>query len=265
MSETSKQQKAERDAKAAKGRVEKVRYEAIKSHVYEWESHNYDKLILFKSRGEGGWYKMGGNSAIIYHYEIAPKLGRKSNLNIDLDYFSKFSNGVVSIRGIETLTKELETIGVKMIENKNDDVIIFKLKTRLSKQQIEVLLGIEEEKIKQINRLVLPKGPTNPDLYRQLRDLLKRLCELCRKAGAPDRDIFMTEMARRSKLMMEGYFALAQGRKDVGKVKKELVAHAEILLVDMQMISDLRIISPNDGARLSAILVKIERLVEKMK
>ena len=48
--------------------AERKRYDSAKVVAIELEKHNNSRLILFESvnKGQGEWYKMGGNSALIY-------------------------------------------------------------------------------------------------------------------------------------------------------------------------------------------------------
>ena len=60
------------------------------------------------------FYNMGGNSAVIYVHEIAPRLKRKAHLRIDMDNGeTKYNTGICSILDIESLEKGLKEIGIK--------------------------------------------------------------------------------------------------------------------------------------------------------
>ena len=61
-----------------------ARYNERKKIVFEAEERNFEHLVLFlASDGDNPntkkkFYIMGGNSAIIYAYDIAPRIGRKN-------------------------------------------------------------------------------------------------------------------------------------------------------------------------------------------
>ena len=48
----------------------RIKYEKVKGKVKELEEKNFSRLVLFSSGSE--WFKMGGNSLLIYKYVIAP-------------------------------------------------------------------------------------------------------------------------------------------------------------------------------------------------
>lgn len=81
------------------------RYEERKKIVVEAEKRNHTHLVLFlASDGENPeqekkFYHMGGNSAIFYAYDIAPRIGRKDvSIRPDLDSTrQKFKKGITTI------------------------------------------------------------------------------------------------------------------------------------------------------------------------
>lgn len=76
MTETKTERKSTREARkagAARGTAEREKYLKLKKFALEREKENYSKLFIIHEKGE--WWKMVGNSAIIFHYELAKRAG----------------------------------------------------------------------------------------------------------------------------------------------------------------------------------------------
>ncbi len=169
-----------------------VAYEKRKKMVFELEKRNCEYLVLFlsssgmlnedKTAGEydkNNYYIMGGNSALIYVSQIAPKIGRIAKLHSDEDNSQvKFRTGVAKVRGIENLTKALKGLGIERVETKTkDEVVYFKLKQSYTKAELEK--AVKELKVmrKEANELLQPKvvyPGFNQKAFIQLRTLLLR-------------------------------------------------------------------------------------------
>ena len=94
-------------------------YYRIKKEIVEFEKKNLKFLTLFRSSDFGvnkkQFYIMGGNSALIYVHDIAPRIGRKrAALRTDTDNGEhKFRTGIAVVADIEKLEERLATIGIK--------------------------------------------------------------------------------------------------------------------------------------------------------
>ena len=60
----------------------------------------------------------GGHSAVIFHNEIAKRIGMKTRLNEDTDFDTKSKDGVINIKSIVQLSEKLETVNVHLLELK---------------------------------------------------------------------------------------------------------------------------------------------------
>ena len=116
--------KAEQAARSAKGRAVAARTKAAKEKAYAFELKNRSKILLFYS-GEG-WYKMGGNSALIYLHLLAPKFGLNPKLKPDRDFYHKFPDGIISIRDLEAVKTTFAAHKIKLVAE-DDDLIVFDL------------------------------------------------------------------------------------------------------------------------------------------
>ena len=113
------EKKSTREARKAgsiRGTAEREKYLKLKKFALEHEKENFSKLFIIHEKGE--WWKMVGNSAIIFHYELAKRTGMRSKLLDDSDYDLKTEDGVVNIRNIYELDSKLESISIRPIEIK---------------------------------------------------------------------------------------------------------------------------------------------------
>ena len=76
-----------------------------KEEVFKFEQRNHSKIAIFKSTGT--WWKMGGRSALFYHYVISKRLKIKTNLRPDTDVFSNFPHGIVSVKSDDWLREKI--------------------------------------------------------------------------------------------------------------------------------------------------------------
>ena len=178
-----------RKKRAEEGRKAKATYNKIKREVMEHEPENFSKLYLVKSPGgKGNFWKMFEHSALLYHYKIAPRIGRDSRIYPDSDHDFRASHGVVSISNLKSLIELLGIIKSKL-EYQDDNLVIFKLDIKYPREDILKLYDIEEEKVKRINTLVVPDAKL-PQLQKKIKILSIRIHECVRKMEESTRNVF---------------------------------------------------------------------------
>ena len=93
--------KETRTEKAELGRKQKAEYQKIKAFALEHERQNFSKLFIIHEKDN--WWKMIGNSALIFHYDIAKRIKYSSKLMEDSDFECRSEEGVVNIKSIYDL------------------------------------------------------------------------------------------------------------------------------------------------------------------
>ena len=86
-------------------RTSRKLYDATKNKVIELEKQNTSRIIAFQSDAKGEWYKIGGNSLLLYYFEICQKiLNLHPTIQPDTDFSSaSFPEGVIFIGGLTAL------------------------------------------------------------------------------------------------------------------------------------------------------------------
>ena len=183
-----------RNEQTEEGRKEKARYLEVKKEVMAHEPKNFGKLYLIKSTGKGNYWKMFEHSALLYHYKVAPRIGRDSRIYPDTDREYKAEHGTVSTSNIDSFIKAVGILKTE-VEFRTDEVVIIKLDVRYKKEDIIKLYNIEKEKIERINTLVVPERLL-PQLQKKIKLLSTRIHECVRKMESATREDFGAEMDR---------------------------------------------------------------------
>lgn len=248
----------EKDSKAREqvGREARRRHEALKAEVFKMEQGNYDRLILFRSTGS--WWKMGGHSAILYYYKIARRIGRAARLQNDRDFYSRFTEGVVSVRRPEDLVEKLADIGVELVTN-DKDLKIFKLEKSISKSDYEILAKSEQVKLDKINQIILPKL-MRPDLHSNLLNLLRSAYFLQRKASNADRVFILDDFLVGVRKMYSCYFMMTKGQITEKEALAIINKMAEVALIQLKIMSEVQLWTSDQILRAANALIDVRQL-----
>lgn len=249
-----------RDKASREGRKRSERHEALKAEVFEMEKENHNKLIAFISRNN--WYKLGGHSALIYYHRLAKRMDLNPRLNPDTDFFSRFKEGIVSIRNIETLEKNLKQI--KIYRNskltKPGELYVFDLGYSISDEDLDLMYKDEEIRRKKLNQMVIPKVAL-PEVYVKMWTVTKMCYEQYRQMNAVDRQMLGEPINEQILRMQKCFILMANGnRGEVLALKEILVAEEEIKCM-VKMTMELKVWSIEGTLRITQELVELERLV----
>lgn len=242
------------------------RYDSLKAEVAKLEKQNFSRIIAFRSGASGEWYKIGGNSMLIYYYEVCQKiLNVRPNIQADTDFSTtNFPEGVICVRGLETLEKRLakaEVLKEKRVGKTG--AVVFELKITVPeavmKQLRDDTLAAQERAL----AVVRPKTTLDPEVYNYLRHLQKRVYEEARKMGTFDRAYIGDEAARISRRMTEVYFGMNAGL-DVGvEGWVKIYRLAEELSFLLNFATDLKISEVGPISRLWDDLTALIRYIKK--
>ena len=240
----------------------RIRYERLKQKIIELEAENYSKLVLFSSGGE--WFKMGGNSLLIYKYVIAPMLNLKPTIQPDTDYMkTQFVGGLISFRGPEAIRKKLERAKVLKEERKGGATIVFELNFSVTEEQLKEFS--DEARYEQERALTILKPPVVlvPVIYDKLRHVQKRVFETVRKMSIFERDYNGLLIAEYSRKMVKYYMMINNRMMDEVEGWEKILEANNLLMIEIAFAAELKIWRQDIAISVGAELIEIKRDAEK--
>lgn len=174
LKEVLKQQEADDkvDVPEKKDTEEEKRYYSAKVVVKELERRNNSKLFLIGSlNGEKGeWYKMFGNSALFYTYDIGIRLGKKPRMRMDSDWRERFKGGFVSVRWIDKFIETMKEHGYSHYEyNEELEIYIFGLNKKYTTEEVKELRQQAGNEKDVFNQTVRPRNDYPEVWYNMLQ------------------------------------------------------------------------------------------------
>lgn len=239
------------------GRAKAARRKIIKSKVFHFEQNNYTKLVVFSS-GDN-WYKMGGNSALIYVYMVAPQIGVQPKLRPDKDFYDRFVDGVVSVRDLNLLIAAFSGIGIKL-ERIDDDVAIFDLGRKVSKAELEAIRDVKEEHLEQVNQIVKVNA-MYPAIVSVERRIARNMRSRMLKASPMDREMILTEMAKQTLKSVVDIFGISNNLGEAEKVLKNVHTLNERMKIYVLQLMELGIFDVEECLRTEQDLVEANTLI----
>ena len=247
--------------KAPEKPISKSELEKIKKKVFQMEKTNNNKLVVFVSKN--GWYKIGGRSALIYYYRLAKKMNLSPRLVADTDFFSKFKEGIVSIRRIETLEKNLKKL--KIYRNSALTVpykiYVFDLGYEIDEHDFYLMEHDEEIRRKKFNQMVMPKVAF-PEIHSEVWKVTKNLYNECRKLPVVEREFLGKAIFEQITRTHKCFILMSNGHREAKKALLEIMSAMESLKCFLKMGLEYEVWNTKTVARVTENLVKTERLVE---
>ena len=230
----------------AEKRESYARYRENKKKVIELEARNKEYLILWPASDvdtneKNKFYNMGGNSAIIYVHEIAPRIGRKNaTLRHDLDLGTeKFHSGFCSIANLELLQNKLKMIGIKRVKVKAmPELVFFKLNRSYEHDEIKMMLREEQKRLDELNSLLYSKV-LFPEIHRLMLDLIKLVPSKVK--NMPDkvyRGMFGDRAVEAVLKLNEIYTQMAHGDMEELVAGKEMLITLDVLAVRISALNE---------------------------
>ncbi|MBR3257191.1 hypothetical protein IKG02_02805 [Candidatus Saccharibacteria bacterium] len=238
-------------------------YDRVKSDVFRLEKKNFSRLILVRSGKE--WLKMGGNSMLIYYYDIAKKiLDLRPNIQPDTDFSQViFEEGVISFRGYEGLEKKLRKAQVFKSRKVGRNVVEFELNFSVGVEEMKYL---REEMIREREKamaVLKPRTILYPKIYEKIRRVQKRVFEATRKMTVFERDYNGLLIAEYSRKIAKFYLMLNNGMIPEIEGWKKITELINLLIVEMSFATELREIKQELAIAVGAELIEVRREVEK--
>ena len=254
----------EMNSKERRLAAEREEYKRRKRVVAAMEARNTSKLIFFKSMGTVGYWKLIGRSAVYYALFVARKRMKKQvKLIPDTDFFDKSKNGVVSVRGMDKLEEDLKKFEIRRMPFEGTDIRVFDTGVHFDEQTIKVLLKEDDTYREQANKLLLPKV-TEPDLYKELRLVIKKAFEQCRKLEPTIRGVATEEILAPVFRANSTYLRAARGKLGEKEAWIRINREVETALVGIKVIFNMGIWEPKTVKEMSESLAKIETLAGAM-
>ena len=254
----------------AEKRKNYAEYLKRKKIVFEAEERNFEHLVLFLASDgtnpekKRKFYIMGGNSAIIYTQEIAPRIGRKNaTLRPDLDIGEyTFKYGVAAIADLEQLTEKLAEIGVKKVEKSSNDLIVyFKLKRKYEKDEIKQMLKAREKDIKEMNR-ILYATVVYPDINKLVMMLKTTVYHKVKQMNREDRELLRDMILEPAFSVANTYTMMAHGEKPELEAAGAMMEELDILMDRVLTLGDLQLWDISTCARVGKMAAELRVLVK---
>ncbi|MDO4611735.1 MAG: hypothetical protein Q4B34_02655, partial [Candidatus Saccharibacteria bacterium] len=249
------------------------RYRETKKKVFAYEMKNTKFLILYpasdanikKRKGEDEakkvFYNMGGHSAIIYVYALAPKIGRKkATLRRDFDNTAeKFASGICSIMDLDKLTELLAKINVRRMPDRGD-IVMFALPREYAKSEIKEFLKSEQKRLDNLNKLIYSKV-LFPDIHRQILDLKKLIPPRVKNMNREYREVIGDGIIKALLELMRAYSEMVHGDLEMLAAGKRMSCEIDMILAHISMYNELRLWDVATCSRIAEVAVGAQQLI----
>lgn len=254
----------------AEQREQYAQYRAIKKRAQKFERTNHQYLVLFPASDininkENKFYNMGWNSAIIYCYEIGPRIKRSPALRHDMDngnHEDKSHSGVCSIASLEKLTEKLATIGIQRIKMANEDeLVFFKLSRRYEASEIREMLKSEQQRLNSLNQLLYAKV-LYPDVHRQILELKRIIPAKVKNMDRIYREIIGIRIIDSLMELVNTYTQMAHGDIDEKLGAERMLLELDIMLGEISVFNELKLWEVSACSRVGAVIIGLHQLLK---
>lgn len=145
------------EAKKSEKRKERAEYYARKEKLMAIEKENYDKIIFLK--GTGGFWIVGGHSAVILANKIGKELKIRVPLKKDTDFDFRFKEGKVAVKNLDYYKRILNGSKMAKLGSEDGEFLVFDLTKKVGKEEYELLANMKEIRRQQLEREILKNVP----------------------------------------------------------------------------------------------------------
>lgn len=194
-------------------RASRQLYDAVKTKVIELEKQNTSRIIAFQSDAKGEWHKIGGNSLLLYYFEVCQKiLNLHPSIQSDTDFSAAtFPEGVICVRGLNVLEKRLTLAQVLKEKRVSKRVVVYELNISLPLETLNELRANLIKSREEALAVVRPKSSLDPEAFSYIRHLDSRIYEEVRKLNAFDRECLGLETCNLTHAMFTTYYEMNDG------------------------------------------------------
>ena len=238
------------------------KYEETKKAVKKLEEKNYSRLILFKSGKD--WYKMAGNSLLIYKNAIAPLVRVRTNVQPDTDYTrTVFEEGILSFRGTESLKKRLEMVRKLRGVSEKGGVVVFELNFVTAQRQIDEFRKELLDEQERSMAVLKPEIILLPEVYGKIRYVQKRIFETVRRMTVYERAYNGLIMAGYSREMMKYYMMMNNEMIEEAEGWEKILTTVRLLIIEITFMTEMKVIRSDIVVNLGAELADIRHIAER--
>ena len=255
-------------------RLEREKYYLRKEKLFELEKQNYSRIIFVKATG--GFWVVGGHSAVILANKLAKELKIRVPLKRDTDFSTRFKEGKVSVKNLGYYKRELVDGKLATIEKETSEWLIFKLKKRVLVKEYELLAKMKELRRQQLEQEILKTVPM-PKSHMHLTDALRTAFRAYGKYTDKNaKDVFgaklMDELRTAHKVFLltcMSELPLEAGLKKINEeLTRALAGVVQIAELDLWTIEDVATVATSiveAKASLSAEEKMVNKLLAKLR
>ena len=243
----------------------KKRYYQAKAMVLELEKKNVSQLILFESIGNvrSEWYKMGGNSALIYKYFIGPRLGKRGKIRPDTERRCRFYDGILSVHWRDQFLAGMKELGyTDYRENVELGIIIYDLGKSWSLKELGEWRKKEREEWEKLNVILKPKRAL-PELYSMILKLVKLIPPRIPKLPKRQQKVMGERLMKKLTDLYTLYLKMANGRMALEKAKQEMLETVDEMSAILLIIKEDAMWGTTHCLRIGEVLADTKEIVEK--
>lgn len=237
-------------------------YKELKRRAFEFEKTNKDSIVIFPAKGDGTWYKMGGNSALFYMRYVMGRLHLSANYRDDTDYCYVFDLGTITVRNLELIQKRMERADVLKEVIRGGGSYRYKLKFSHTEKEIEDLRREELFRRERLSKIIEPSF-MNPELYVNIAHLAKRCSEMASKRQDHfARSIYGRELVAAANTLFEEYLMMTSiPKENTVENWRKLSEQAVRITVKLQIISELKLWPQDKCAVIGKEAIEINRSI----
>lgn len=236
--------------------------QSIKETVMDFEKQNHTHLLFFKSTN--GYYKLAGNSVLIYAGNVAQRIGYRYNIQIDTDHYSVSPTGIISFHLTKDLEEKLASIKITKDKKKSsDNLVFFRLEKPITDDELAHFQDLVNADKHTINKMIMPKSPI-PTLYDYLKELNLAIYQNSLSMPAFARETIGKTLFEISSTMLRRYLEYANTKAPESDTIRLIGNGAILIKYHMKNISDLHILHYRNICRILEPAIRIEKLTANL-
>ena len=208
------------------------------------------------------FYNMGGDSAIIFAYDLAPRTGKKDVvLRPDLDGTSVKFKYVVSITNLPAWIEKFKKIGVIRVPADNGDTIIyFELQEEYDRDKINMLLKMHRDEVAELNKILFTEK-VYPDIHMSILEIREVVYHKLMKMSRDNRVVLQEEILKPVFRLADLNTLMQHGDMETLEAGKEIVKAVDILYDRIKMVEGLGLWELSSCARLGKLAAGLRQQV----
>ena len=261
------------------GRLAKKLYRANKRKVMKEEKTNTKYIIIVRENKV--WYKMFGNSALIFKRYVTPRIQaelnpdfKAPNLMDDSDFDASEYKGpqgrvprVLNFPNITPAIEAMEKIGYKPVvveENGkvNKNIIKYQMDREFTDKAILKMQKVEDYYWHEINRTIVP-DESYPDLSMKMTTVARQVFYKVKKFPKDAKEIIGRDTMAAQEEMMEKLIMAERGKLSWDEFFERVSELVARVYASMVYFSEIRLVDRKELLELAVDIVELEKSIEK--